>query len=222
MNCLMKCLGCLRRLGWQNEMVDSEFFYVPSLDLEVARKTTLQGKNWYESHEELAKQGSRMLTIPEFVEVLKYTRDNEQEVYNDITQVRSPWRSEWIDAYFEERKDGMYVLTRNKANAEKLESHSDDKRISLDSWIENPTKQGLPSEDIKDGNLSYWSPVNGAVAWFIANVDRAFYCDNRYPSYRNPNLGVRDVRENSSKSVEGVSNPWDVDMPEIKDSRRNE
>ena len=183
--------------GVAEQANESNSFYVPSINLNVARERTLQGKNWYETHKEFAKQGSRMLTIPEFVEVLKYARENDSDLYRDITEVKSPWRAEWIDAFFEKRQNGLYVLTGNKTKAEKLDEDTlmDDKRISLESWIENPTKQGLPRKDTKKGDLYFWHPRNGAVARFYANVGRVdFSCYNGDPSDGDSDLGVRAVK----------------------------
>lgn len=175
---------------------NSDFFCVPSIKFHVARQRTLQGKNWVEEHNQLKSQGNRMIVIPEFVEVLKYTKDNEREVYDDITQIRNPWRAEWFDAYFEQRQDGMYVLTANKTKAEKLDEGTlmQDKRISLDSWIENPTKQGLPKSDVEGGDLYYWSPIDKRVVRFDANGGRASLICGGAPSGWISNLGVRAVR----------------------------
>jgi len=176
---------------------ESNSFYVPSIKLHVARERTLQGKNWYETHEELAKQGSRMLPPLEFTRLLKYLGENDSDFYRDITEVKSPWRAEWIDAFFEKRQNGLYVLTGNKTKAEKLDEDTlmDDKRISLESWIENPTKQGLPRKDTKKGDLYFWHPRNGAVAGFSASGGRVdFVCLNWSPSYGVSDLGVRAVK----------------------------
>ena len=114
---------------------------------------------------------------------LKYLREDSdlnhgfQEIYDEITQVRNPWRSEWIDAYFEKRKDGFYVLNGNKTKSEKLEDClMADKipGISLDDWVSgtNVTNQGLPKTKSKKGDLYYWYPRDKAVAGFFAGSVR--------------------------------------------------
>ena len=87
---------------------------------------------------------------------------------------------EWLDAYFEQRKDGMYVLTQNKTRAEKLEDCLMQNKtprieieIDLDYWLSNPTKQGLPRENTSKGSLYYWHPRDKYVARFDADSDRA-------------------------------------------------
>jgi len=158
------------------------FDYIDSIGLYVARERTLQDKNWHEAHEELQKQGYRMLTIPEFNKYLLYARANLPDVYEDITAVRNPVRGERLDAYFERRDDGLYVLTENKTKAEKLDDNTLMKyrifRISLKDWLNNPTKQGLPRKDVKSGSLHYWHPINSRVARFGADsVGTLLVCD---------------------------------------------
>ena len=178
------------------------FIYVPSVNLYVARERTHQRKNWHESHKSLAQENSRMPTIPEWIEFAKYVRENAPEVYEDVTAVKNPWRAEWSDAYFEQREDGLYILTGNKTKAEKLDEATlmEDRTpgISLDSWLENPTNHGLPRKNVKKGNLYYWHPRNGIVARFDADSDRTgLFCD-RFPSDRVAYLGVRAVKNAES------------------------
>ena len=181
---------------------DDGFIYVPSLELYVARERTHQGKNWYEAHEALSKEGSRMLTSREFVSFLNHLRKNPSEenteVYNNITQVRSPWRAEWLDAYFEKRKDGLYILTKNKAHVEKLKGGLIKDKIlgiNLENWISNPTSQGLPKSNVKKGSLYYWHPRGSGVARFGADSSRADLGFDGYPSGRGSDLGVRATKE---------------------------
>ena len=175
------------------------YVYVSSINLYVAKEKTLHNKNWNDIHKELQKQNQKMLTIPQFVSFINYLKSvpSNQEyhtILDEILTVRSPWRSEWLDAYFEKRKDGFYVLTENKTKPEKLESYlTKDKTpgIDLDSWLSNPTKHGLPDRNIPNGNLYYWHPRNGTVARFDADSDRAFLDCNGDPQDSGAGLGVR-------------------------------
>ncbi len=172
------------------------FIYVPSLNLDVARERSHYNSNWTEAHQELSQEDSRMLTLPEFREFLKYTKENHPEVYEGIIAVRSPWR-EWIDAAFEQRDGGLYVLTGNKTKSEKLNGGLIEDRtpgISLESWIKNPTRQGLPRANVKDGNLYYWRPRDGAVAWFDADSDRSSLGCDWDPTDSSAFLGVRAAK----------------------------
>ena len=95
--------------------------YVPSVNLYFAKEKSLLGKNWYDTHKELQKQRVRMPTIPEFVEFLKYLRDNPNNentnLYNEITQVREPWRGEWLDADFKVKNKQLYINYNHKLDS---------------------------------------------------------------------------------------------------------
>ncbi len=180
----------------------SDFVYVPASGLYVARERSHKGLNWNESHEALSQEGTRMITIPEFVEFLKYLKANPSsentETYNDITQVRSPWRAEWLDAYFEKRGRQWNILTGNRSKTKKLEGALMEDRtpgISLDSWLENPDSSGLPRQDVAEGSLYYWGPRDALVARFGADSDWANLDCCRNPSNWNSGLGVRAVKE---------------------------
>jgi hypothetical protein len=177
------------------------FFYVQSINLNVAKERTFQGETWNECHQELKSQGKRMITLPEFIEVLKYTQKELPEVYEDITAIRNPWRSEWIDAFFRQRKDGMYILTGNKSKAEKLmPCLMENSRISLDNYIKDShTKQGMPSKKIQSGDLYFWTPESGTVARFGAAHNKAGLNCNRDPSSRYYDLRVRAVYAGEKK-----------------------
>lgn len=197
----------------RTETEDKEgFIYVPSIKLYVAKERSHLGigwyekshfgKNWYEAHEALLEEDSRMLTIPEFVNFLNYLKKNPSyentQVYSEITQVRNPWRAEWLDAYFEKRKNGFYVLTGNKTKAKKLETALMEDQapgISLDSWLKNPTSQGLPRPDIAEGDLYYWYPRSGGVAGFVVGAFRAGLGCRWNPSSRNLDIGVRVAKQ---------------------------
>ena len=183
------------------------FVYNPLTNLYMAKERSHLGLNWNQTHKALNSEGKRMPTIPEFRLYLKYLKENAnsnpefQDIYNEITQVREPWRSEWLDAYFEKRKDGLYVLTGNKSKAEKLEDClMKDKTpgINLDDWVSgiNTTRQGLPKQKVDDGSLYYWYPRSGGVAWFNANSDGASLGCLGDPGDTYSSLGVFAAVEN--------------------------
>ena len=180
------------------------FIYVPTANLHFSRERTHLNVNWNDTHGLLATKNLRMPTIEEFRITLKYCKESSdrelKELYDEITQVRDPWRAEHLDAYFEKRKDGLYILTENKTKPEKLESClMKDKTpgVSLDEWISGSkiTNQGLPNSKIAKGELYYWSPRDKFVARFYAYSDWAdLYC-NRDPSDALPELGVYAVTQ---------------------------
>ncbi len=67
--------------------------------------------------------------------------------------------------------------------------------ISLDDWLKNSTKQGLPKANIGKGDLYYWHPKDKKVSGFSAYSDWAFLgcVGGSGDSY--DGLGVRAARE---------------------------
>ncbi len=182
--------------------------YVPSIKLNFAKQRTHLNLNWYNAHKAVLSEGHRIPTIPEFIEFLKYLRDNPSEentlIYDDITQVKDPWRANWLDADFKFKHKKLFInynhILDSKGNlkpknSEPLEDclmKNKTSGISLDSWINNSTKQGLPKLNILNGNLYYWCPMkdNNSVAGFSACSDWAYlYCD-RWPQGSYSSLGV--------------------------------
>ena len=102
------------------------FIYVPSINLYVAKERTHLNKNWKDCWTELKNQNYQMLKINEFREFLKYTKENHKDIYDEITEVRNPWRAEWLDANFKVENKGLfkkgklYILTENESKKEKL------------------------------------------------------------------------------------------------------
>lgn len=188
---------------------DSDFIHIPSINLQVAKQRTHINKNWFESHKALQDNGKRMLTIPEFIEVLKYTKDNHKDIYNEITQVKSPWRAEWLDADFKQKDGELYINSNHIYQGETLKPQTSQiftkntlmkdraPGISLDSWIDSPTEQGLPSKKTESGNIYYWAPIsdNNSVPRFGACSGGALLDCGRVPSGRDSGLGVRAAKQ---------------------------
>ena len=190
----------------------TDFIYVPSINLYVAKQRTHLNKTWKDCWTELQKENYKMLKINEFREFLKYLKSQNnpeyKNIFNEITEVRSPLRAEWLDANFKKRnkglfkKDELYILTENETKEEKLDENTlmSDKTpgISLDDFVEgkNITSQGLPNKNISSGNLYYWHPRsdNNSVARFDAIDVRAYLSCCRYPSYSYSYLGVRPCK----------------------------
>ena len=178
------------------------FIYVPSINLYVAKERTHLNKNWKDCWTELQSQNYQMLKINEFREFLKYTKENHKDIYNEITEVNSPWRGEWLDANFKVEKNELYLLTENESKKEKLEDclmKDKNPGILLEDWIngKNISSQGLPNKNISSGSLYYWHPRsdNNSGARFGAFDGRAGLNCNGNPSLADSGLGVRAVKE---------------------------
>lgn len=182
------------------EVVSEPYIEVPSLGLAIAKERTHLEKDWYETHDALAQEGSKMLTIPEFAGFLNHLRSSPnkkeyQEILEGIIKVRNPWRAEWIDAYFQRREGELCVLTGNRQNEEKITFEPrENRRIGLDSWIANPTKQGLPRECIGGRDLYFWAPGDERVAGLFAYPSVAGLSCNSRPSCGGSHLGVRAAK----------------------------
>ncbi len=111
-----------------------------------------------------------------------------QNILNEITQVRKPWRSEWLDGDFRTDKKGVisihtsHILDASgnltpQYKRELTDFLAEDRLpgIDLNEWLRNANKFGLPKQGIKQGDLYYWAPDkdNNSVAGFNANSDRA-------------------------------------------------
>ena len=196
-----------RRFDLETKSSNDDFIYVPSIKLYVAKERTLLGENWNECQEELHSKNQRMPTIPEFSEFLKYTKENHQDIYKEITEIKIPWRSEWLDADFKMQGKDLSVNYhifdsdgRIIKKLEKLDKNTlmKDKTpgISLASWLNNSTNQGLPQKSVISGDLYYWVPMkdNNSVAEFYAVGVRASLDCGRNPSVADCDLGVRAAK----------------------------
>ncbi len=189
----------------------SNYILLSSHDIYVAKERTLQGKDWYEAHEELHKQDARMLTLKEFADFLLLLRSGKAEdglgnkiakaeldnLYLDITEVRDPYRAEWLDAKFEDKNGVLHLnynhITKGK-NLEARNSEPLETCLMKNCKVELSTfnNQGLPTKEGTDFN--YWAPQEGRVAWFYANAGRAgLYCDGG-PLGSYSDLGVRGAK----------------------------
>jgi hypothetical protein len=183
-----------------------DLIYVPETDLYFTKEKLHLGLDWNQTHKELSKQGLRMPLIPEFESFIDYLKNSKNlehlKIYNEITEKRSPWRGCHLDAYFEQRKDGLYILTHNKSKAEKLETClMEDCYVKLEF-----NSQGLPiqksqnQEYVQGKNIHFWFPRDRCVARFSAESGWAYiYCIGG-SSGGDPSLGVYAVSQTGGKT----------------------
>lgn len=191
----------------------------------VAMDKTHHNKNWSDSHTLLADEGSYMPTIRQFVDFITLLKSGNafdgrgnivpkpklDDILDDILTVKSPWRSEWLDAQFEshggvigigskmcmnyEHRVVNGVLTPQHPRKELNNYLTSNKTpgIDLDTWLANANEYGLPA-NISSGDLYYWAPTNGRVAGFVAYSGWAgLGCDGD-PADCDGGLGVRACR----------------------------
>ena len=122
-----------------------------------------------------------------------------EEILNEITQVREPWRAEWLGAKFEDKSGKLHINHSYKLVngvlvpdfSEKLE----ETYLRKNCWISYSgiNNQGMPTQEGKD--IYYYSPVNGSVAGFWAYSGWAGFNCSRGPAGTDASLGVRYARE---------------------------
>ena len=180
------------------------FRYIPSIGLNVSLERKFLNKNWRDAQTEARNQGVAIPTPYQFREFLKYMRDSnnaeDKKVFKEITEVRNPWRSNWLNARFEKKNGEMYMFSENVLENGKyvpqeqklVDFLSENKTlgISLYGWLNSNAPHGLPMQNVPSGDLYYWAPSNGTVARFLAGSDRAnFYCGG-YHDFTDASLGV--------------------------------
>nr|AQS34723.1 hypothetical protein [uncultured archaeon] len=200
----------------QPQEPSSDFIYVPSIKLYVAKERSHLGKNWFESHEALQENGEEMLSLSEFRKFLKYlvenpTQENAQ-IYKEITEIRNPWRGEWLDADFKMKDGALHLNAKHKLENGVLKPKysrpltkntlMEDRRISLADYVQSvgergSTAQGLPSKDIQEGDLYSYFPRsdNNSVAGFNAGSGRRGLDCDVDPSGRYSDVGVRVAKQ---------------------------
>ena len=161
------------------------FIYVPSIKLYVSKERSLHGKNWYETHEELQKQGLFMPTIKQFIEFVKYLRSEQnnheyQQILDEILAIRSPRRAEWLDAKFTKENNQLYINYNHRVNS-RGELEARNKEPLEDCLMEDcyadvfgsANRQGLPTKKSYQ-EVYYWYPRKNYVAGFDASSDVAY------------------------------------------------
>lgn len=135
----------------------------------------------------------------------KVNSERLKVVDDEITTVRSPYRGRWLSDEYKQKNDGMYVSFYVMKNGkpelltEKLDGDTLVKDrtpgVDINSWIKNPTNQGLPRKDTKKGVSYYWYPRDGYVARFGAGSGLAYLYCVRYPGNSYSSLGVQFCAE---------------------------
>lgn len=129
----------------------------------------------------------------------KVGADRLRVLYNEIVEVRSPRRSEWLDARFG-IDDGKSVIFYNHVldAQRKLKPRIIDDLLPClqgDDYfnLDKANGQGLATSP-GNGEMTFWCPADGAVAGFDAGSDWAGLDCNWNPNHRYDSLGVRAVR----------------------------
>ena len=181
-------------------------------DLLASQNRDYFGKNWYETHEALAREGSFMLTPRQFFDFV-LVLDSGKRIYNGngrlvdssvktiildkIMAKRDSWRVEWLDAYFVEKEGRLYMQSSHTRLADgrlvPMTSEPLEKCLMTNCYtdLRNINRQGLPIKESKKHEIYFWHPANGRVSWFGVNSVRAGLVCDRDARYSGAGLGVR-------------------------------
>ncbi|MDP4012260.1 MAG: hypothetical protein Q8R00_01500 [Candidatus Nanoarchaeia archaeon] len=200
-------------------------------DLLVSKERKYHNHTWNQVHKSLHDEGNFMLTIRQYVDFLNLLKSGKvvydgtgkkvnpqgvTQILNEIIEVRSPYRAEWLDAKFRKQSkkgfkgilgvsefmvDYGHRIVNGPLQPKYSEPLEDclmtdrDPGIDLEDWLQNATSQGLPLPNANNGSLHYWFPRDQHVAGFGADSDRVGLDCDRNPQYSNSGLGVRQARE---------------------------
>src|SRR3989344_7483651 len=103
------------------------------IGLYVAKAKDFFSKNWYEAHEALNKEDYQMLTIRQYIDLIKLLRsknvydglknklkDTEiSQLKSEMIEVRAPWRAEWLDGKFSDNGDEWYLSQEHAYDSKK-------------------------------------------------------------------------------------------------------
>jgi hypothetical protein len=189
---------------------DEDFVYIPKIKRYVSRERTGFNGDYDACSKSLQMDGKRMITLPEFIRLLKYSKTKLPELYDSITRLGTSERAEWIGASFnsinwqEEIMGYNYVSDSNgklTSKSEILDRNTlmENKKISLNDYInKNHTPQGLPSKNVESGeeDLLYLCPNNNhsSATKFIVRSNGLVLTCCSYPSSHDLDLGVRVVK----------------------------
>ncbi len=193
----------------------ADYILVPQHSLYVAKQRSHFDTTWYQAHQALQKEGARMLTIREFVDILQLLQSGKvvdgleknlakteiDTMYDGITKKVDPWRAEWLDADFKVVRDVLHINYGHKSVNGKLEptrSEQLEQCVMEEGYVDlfSANRQGLPTKKTRNQDFYYWKPLddNNSVAGFEAGSDRAILSCGRDPQDSVAVLGVRAAR----------------------------
>lgn len=126
--------------------------YVRSMNMYFSPKRTHLNTKWKDCHIQLSEEGLRMPTPPEFIKFLKYARQYHKNVYDEITEVRAPSRSCWLDDKYLLNGKKMYSHQNTRVDsgsiilgkAKEVKNHEAYQGFSIDDWLTGSTRLGYP------------------------------------------------------------------------------
>jgi hypothetical protein len=176
------------------------FIYVPSIKLYVAKEKSLFGKNWFEAHEELGKNGLGMLTLKQFFKFIFYLNDNKKkmkeadQILDDIFSKKRSWKAEWLDARFTREGTQLFLNYDHRVVNGSIIDYKKEpllKCLMEDGHIDmaSTNRQGLPT--VPGEHINYWYPREKSVALFYTDPVWVYLSCFRNPETADSYIGVR-------------------------------
>ena len=189
-------------------------------DLLISMDKSHARMSWYETHAALARNGSYMLTIRQFADLLALLKSGKafdgsgkllgksvsENIFDEIVARSNVSQSEWLDAKFSRKglAQKLYI-TYHKIRAsgildevteplDKCLSWSKKPGIDINFWLDSSTLQGMPGNHAPDGDVYYLCPRNGKVASFTAYADKVIFSCREDPHLLRYELGTHSVR----------------------------
>ncbi|HLD02517.1 MAG TPA: hypothetical protein VJC07_02345 [Candidatus Nanoarchaeia archaeon] len=201
--------------GMVHRLEGSRYIFVPERGVSVA-KNVLYGVSWTESQVFLGTLDFFMPSQDDFRAFLRLlssgedvfdgdgnkVRQNEvTSLHRSILGVRGRESAEFLDARFEQRGEIMYINAGHHMVDGELQPRISEpledylmgyhKRIDLEDWLRNPTRQGLPRTDVNCGHIQYSPPNDGSIAIFSAILGSVSLRYDGNPRDSDPHHGVR-------------------------------
>ncbi len=175
---------------------------------------------WNQATASLHNQREYMLTLRQFADLLHLLKTGnaydgankslgkkkQENLLEEITAKRAPWRAEWLDHFYLKKGSDLYVKYHEmqpdgsciRTEAPLEDCLMEDKQIDIFDWLARANSQGLPPKNVRSGALHYRYPRENAVAWFWAVADGAdLNCDGG-PRFSSAGLGVRAAKIRAS------------------------
>ncbi len=148
-----------------------------------------------------------------------------QQFLSEVTEQREPWRAELLDTRFEEENNQLVIAYQHRMQSGKLVPQKREilapclmqnktPGIFLEDWLQRATQQGFPPADVQAGEVDYWFPRAGSVAWFGAGSVRVYLICGGGRRGSGAALGVRSIirAEGAQKFLE------EPEIPKVSES----
>ena len=212
-----------------SDIKKEDYVRIPNTNTLIQRTESFKGENWNDTHYALQDNGLFMpnpklftdyfLNVRKAInkEIILYNGDNNpipyeevKEIWNYLTAGYNKGCFTWLDAKFEQKQDGLYLLTNhiiqsdNSLKPQTIEKLED--CITGSYYVDLKfNNQGMPIKKsnfnkYKQGeNIYFFNPIDKFVVRFYAYSDGASLDCSGDPSFSHEGLGVFGCAEGTQK-----------------------